>query len=128
MGDLVFRGDTENAEAPFLSTEFWKKDTRIIGIVERVFKIDGRNNYAVKLAKPVEVEGEECDVVSIGESAGLRMAMQDAKLRELRVDDTVMLLCTGEKPATKAGNSPRKNFQIEIKRRRVEEEIPEHAL
>lgn len=127
MGDQVFRGRTEDAEAPFLGSEFWKKDTRIAGVVERAFKIDGRNNYTVTLLKPVEIEGEPYDRVNVSESAGFRMAMQSARLRELRERDQVVLTCTGETPSKKAGNSPRKDFEIEVTRPQVEDEIPEYA-
>lgn len=128
MSEQVFRGRTEDAEAPFLSSEFWKQGTRIAGVVERVFKIDGRNNYAVALIKAVELDGEPYDRVSVGESAGIRMAMQVARCGDLRERDRVVLTCTGETPSKEAGKSPRKNFDIEVHRPRVEEEIPEHAL
>lgn len=120
----TFKGRSEDAEAPFLSTDFWTKDKRLVGIVDRVFKIDGRDNYAVKLAKPIELHGETVDVVFVGESAGLRMAMQAARLRELRVEDRVNLLCTGETASKEAGKSPRKNFEIEVQRPKVQGEPP----
>jgi hypothetical protein len=127
MGEQVFKGRTEDAEAPFLSSEFWKEGTRVVGVIERVFKIEGRNNYNLTLVKPVELDGEPYDRVSVGESAGLRMAMQAAKLHSLKEDDQIVLTCTGETPSKKAGNSPRKNFAIEVTRSHVEEDIPEYA-
>jgi hypothetical protein len=127
MAEQVFKGRSVDAESPFLGTDFWKKDVRIAGVVERVFKIDGRNNYTVNLLKAVEIDGEPCDVVAIGESAGLRMAMQDARLKELKEGDQIVLLCEGETPSKKAGNSPRKDFAIEVTRPQAEEEIPEYA-
>ncbi len=127
MGDQVFRGRSEDAEAPFLSTEFWKENTKIAAVVDRVFKIDGRNNYALSLVKPVELEGEPYDRVSLGESAGLRMAMQAARLRELRERDQIVLVCTGETASKKAGNSPRKNFDLEVTRPDVMDEEPEYV-
>jgi hypothetical protein len=127
MGVQVFKGRTVDAQSPFLSTEFWKKGVRVAGVIERVFKIEGRNNYAVHLLKPVEIDGEPCDVVSVGESAGLRMAMQAAKVHELREGDQVVLECEGETASKKKGNSPRKDFNIEVTRPEVEEGIPEYA-
>lgn len=126
MSSQVFKGRTEDAEAPFLSSEFWKEKKSIAGVVRRIFKIEGRNNYALDLIKPVELDGEPADRVSVGESAGLRMAMQAARLRELREGDEVVLTCTGETQSKKAGNSPRKNFEIEVTRPQVEDEIPEY--
>lgn len=127
MGAQVFKGRTADAEAPFLGSEFWKENVRVAGVVERVFKIEGRNNYTVTLIKAVEIEGEPYDRVNVSESAGLRMAMQSAKLREMREGDQVVLTCTGETPSKKAGNSPRKDFEIEVTRPQVEEEFPEYA-
>jgi hypothetical protein len=125
MGDQVFKGKSTDAEAPFLSTDFWKDGARIAGLIERVFKIDGRNNYAMRLTKAVSVEGELSEVVSVGESAGIRMAMQSARLRELRQGDQVVLICIGETASKKAGNSPRKDFQIEVTRPQAEDLPPE---
>lgn len=121
--DQVFRGRTEDAAAPFLGTDFWSKDVAIEGTVERVFKIEGRNNYAVKLQEPVEVDGEQCEEVSLGESAGFRMALQAAKVRELQEGDRIMVRCTGETASKGNGadgkpKAPRKNFEIEVMRNR----------
>jgi hypothetical protein len=116
MGDQVFRGRTGDAAAPFIPSEWWTKDKRVVGTVERVFKIEGRNNYGVRLLKPVVLDDEQCDEVSIGASAGLRMALQAARLHELREGDRIVMSCYGETPSKKAGNSPRKDFEIEVTR------------
>lgn len=128
MTEQVFKGRSVDAESPFLSTEFWAKDVRISGVVERVFKIEGRNNYALHLLKPVEIDGETCDVVSLGESAGLRMALQDARLKALREGDQITLTCEGETPSKKAGNSPRKDFAIEVTRPETADDVPPEYL
>lgn len=127
MADQVFRGRSEDAEAPFLGSEFWKDGAKIAGVVQRVFKVEGRNNYALDLLKPIEIEGEPCDRVSLGESAGLRMAMQAARLKELREMDQIVLVCTGHTASKKVGNSPRTDFEIEVTRPSADEEIPEYA-
>ena len=124
MTDQVFEGRTLDAQNPFLSTDFWQKDVRISGVVERVFKIDGRNNYAVHLLKPVVVDGESCDVVSVGESAGFRMALQEAGLRVLREGDQIELTCEGETPSKNPKNSPRKDFFLRVTRPETADDIP----
>jgi hypothetical protein len=53
------------------------------------------------------------------------MAMQSARLRELRQGDQVVLICIGETASKKAGNSPRKDFQIEVTRPQAEDLPPE---
>lgn len=116
MEEQVFKGRTEDAEAPFLGGEFWKAGIVVVGVVERVFKIEGRNNYTVNLVKPVEVENEPYDRVNVGESAGLRMAFQAARVSRLIGGDKIVLECTGETASKKAGNSPRRNFSIEVRR------------
>lgn len=128
MTDQVFKGRSVDAESPFLSTDFWKKDVRISGVVERVFKIDGRNNYAVHLLKPVEIDGEPCDVISLGESAGLRMALQDARLKALREGDQITIVCEGETPSRNPKNSPRKDFALEVTRPERPDDIPPEYL
>lgn len=127
MGDQVFRGRSEDAASPFIPSEWWEKGKSIAFVVERVFKIEGRVNYGVRLLKAVVLNGETTDEVSVGESAGFRMAMQAAHCRELRENDRVVLTCYGETPSRKAGNSPRKDFEIEVSRPEVDEAIPDYA-
>lgn len=127
MAEQVFRGRSGDAASPFIPSEWWQKGKSIAFVVERVFRIEGRNNYGVRLLKAVVLDGETTDEVSVGESAGFRMAMQAAHLKELREGDTVVMTCYGETASKKAGNSPRKDFEIEVTRQSVEEEIPEYA-
>lgn len=116
MGERMFAGKTEDAEAPFLGADFWKKGVEIEGVVERAFdSINGRC-YVLKLAQPVEVAGEEWDRVSVGNLTGFRMALQAAKLSGLQNGDRVVLFCTDLVPAKKEGFSPRVNFALTVKR------------
>jgi hypothetical protein len=124
MGERVFKGRTEDAEAPFLSAEFWKQGVKVSGVVDRVFEIEHRKNYALTLVKSVDLDGEPYDIVSIGESAGLRMAMQAARVRQLLEGDKVVVECTGTTAPKKAGNSPRVNFAIEVTRPDSDEPSP----
>jgi hypothetical protein len=132
MGDQVYRGRSEDAAAPFIPSEWWTQGKSIAFVVERVFKIEGRSNYGVRLLKAVVLDGETTEEVSIGESAGFRMALQAAHLRELREGDRVVLTCYGEtaskkKDASGKPLSPRKDFEIEVTRPEVFDEIPEYA-
>ena len=127
MSEQFFKGSSTNAGAPFLGSDFWKKDVSIAGEVERVFVIEGRHNWTLQLSKPVEIEGERCDRVNVSESAGIRMAMQDARLRDLREGDQLTLVCTGETPSKNPKKSPRIDFEIAVSRPEVEENIPEYA-
>lgn len=133
MGEQVFRGKSTDAAAPFIASDFWKDGVSIAGVIERIFKIEGRNSYSISLLKPVEIEGVECETVSLGESAGLRMALQAAKCFALQTGDQIVLTCVGETVSKKKGKdgkplSPRKDFEIEVTRPEVEGEIPEYAL
>jgi hypothetical protein len=132
MAEQVFRGRSEDAAAPFIPSEWWEKGKSIAFVVERVFKIEGRVNYGVRLLKAQVLDGETTEEVSIGESAGFRMAMQAAHCKELREGDRVVLTCYGETASKKKDASgkllsPRKDFEIEISRPEVEEYIPEYA-
>jgi hypothetical protein len=116
MAEQTFKGRTEDAEAPFLGAEFWAKGKRVTGVVERIFAVGEQQCHVLKLVTPVELEGEPLDRVSVGNSAGLRMALQAGHLTELRKGDKVSLECTGKTPSKKEGNSPRTDFEIEVTR------------
>ena len=116
MAEQVFRGKTEDAAAPFLSADFWEKDRKIVAVVDRSFKAGDKQCYALRLVKPITLDGDEVENVSIGNMAGLRMALQAAHVHELRADDKLVLTCTGKTPPKKQGNSPMVNFEVEITR------------
>jgi hypothetical protein len=125
MADQVFRGRSGDASAPFIPSAWWAKDKSVAGVVERVFLIEDRKNYGVRLLKPVVLDGETLDEVSIGESAGFRMALQAAKLRELREGDRVVFKCYGETPSKNPKHSPRKDFEIEVTRPQSDGHVPD---
>lgn len=116
MAEKVFKGRTEDAQAPFLGADWWEKEKHIAGIVERVFTVNEKPAYAVKLLKAVVLDGEEVDKVSIGNSAGFRMALQAANLSDLRVSDRLHVLCTGKTPSKTEGYSERVDFEVEVTR------------
>lgn len=119
----TFTGRTEDVEAPFLGAGFWEQGKSVSGKVIKSFQAkanDGQSLpcFVLELDDSVEVDGEEQERVSIGNMAGLKMALQACKpaLTGLRIGDTIRLECTGVKPAKKEGFSPRVNFQIEVVR------------
>lgn len=116
MAEKLYKGRTEDAAAPFLSAEFWKKGTKVSGVVEREFKAGDQQCYALRLLSPVTVDGVETDQVSIGAMAGIRMALQAAHLRGFSVADRVWIECTGQTPSKNPKNSPRVDFSVEISR------------
>jgi hypothetical protein len=116
MTEKVYKGRTEDAEAPFLSADFWKPGTKIAGMVDRVFMAGEQKCYGLSLLTPVAVDGEETNQVSLGSMAGLRMALQAARLSELQARDRVVIVCTGKTPSKKEGNSPRVDFEVEVTR------------
>jgi hypothetical protein len=109
-----FRGRTEDADSIFLGADFWKPGTKIVGKVIRSFDSENGPCYVLDLLKPVEIEGEAVQQVSIGNLTGFRMALQSAGLQKLQVEDSIHLECTGTKPTLKG--SPRANFAIEVTR------------
>jgi hypothetical protein len=116
MAEKLFKGRTEDGALPFLSAEFWKKGTKVAGVVDRLFQAGDQQCCSLHLLSPVTIDGVETDQVAVGAMAGLRMAMQAAKLRGLVEGDRVWLECTGHTAPKKNGNSPRVDFLIEVAR------------
>lgn len=120
----TFKGRTEDAEAPFLSAGFWREGKSVTGKLVKAFTVKAVNGgepqpcFVLELDDPVEVDGEEQERVSIGNMAGIKMALQGCKppLTGLRIGDVIRLECTGVKPAKKEGFSPRVNFELEVVR------------
>jgi hypothetical protein len=111
---MKFTGRTEDAAAPFLGAEFWKKGTKIIGRVVRTFKSANGDCYAIRPAQATQVNGETCEEVSVGNLTGFLMALQAAGLDRLQVGDVLYLECTGFAPTTKGHE--RANFYVEVER------------
>lgn len=116
----TFQGRTEDATAPFLNAEFWKKGTKLQGVVSRTFQIQNgtklQNCITLQLQNPVTVDGKKEELVSIGDMAGLRMALQAAGCDELQRNDAVLLECTGRTPSEDKTKSDRVDFAITISR------------
>ncbi len=120
MSGKVFEGRTVDAEAPFLSGEFWEVGKIVVGKVVRVYPttLDGKTSlaYVVELSEPVTIDGEDWDRVSIGNLAGFRMALQAGGIEELIVNDVIEMECESIKAAKKPGYSPRRNFRVKVLR------------
>lgn len=110
----TFRGRTEDADSPFLGAEFWRPGTEISGTVSRSFESENGPCYVLDLVKPVQLDGEPVEQISIGNLTGFRMSLQAAGLDRLQVRDQLFLRCTSLKSTTKG--SPRPNFDIEVHR------------
>jgi hypothetical protein len=117
----TFRGKTEDAEAPFLGAEFWEVGKSVSGKVVKLFQVkpdatkEAAQCYVIEVdGDDVMVDGEPCPRVSVGNLAGFKMAMQVAGLQSLHIGDTLELECTGVKPPTKEGYSPRLNFTLTV--------------
>jgi hypothetical protein len=130
MAKQTFSGETK--EAPFLSADFWEEGKSFKAIVNGMFEVDGRKNYTLSLLTPHELsvpvqqtdgttEEVETNVVSLGESAGLRMAFLDARIPNglLLAGDRLVLTCKGKTPSKKAGQSDRVDFRVVVERENV---------
>jgi len=126
-----FTGRTVDADAPFLGAAFWTDGKSVTGIVSKIFDTEvERKGQLVKakalqllLNEPVEVDGEEWDRVSVGNLAGIKMAIDVAKDENGRplgggiiLKDIVTLTCESRKKAKKPDYSDRLNFKLELER------------
>lgn len=111
----TFTGTSEQANAPFLEAGFWKKGVRIEGIVLRTFQTMFGENYVLHLKTPVKVKGKAEQQVSLGQNAGLKMALNACGAKKLQEDDVVILECTGTTDVGK--ESPRTDFKIAVTRK-----------
>ncbi len=113
-----YEGRTEEGEYPFVNAEFWTIGRMIRGVVVRIkeTEIEGKKSPALELEldAPVEIEGEEWERVSIGNLAGIRMALQNYRPEVIRVKDFLELECTSIKETKKEGFSNRINFRIKV--------------
>lgn len=121
----TFKGRTEDAEAPFLSADFWEPKKFISGEVLRSFDTQNGRAFVVKLDKPVKLGEEEESQISIGAMKGFEMAVQASGAGSLQKGDAIQLKCTGKEPAKKAGHSPRVNFELVVARKEVADDEAE---
>lgn len=110
-----FRGKTEDAGAPFLTAAFWKPSKSIAGTVIREFETDNGRAYGILLVTPVMVNDKTEKQISMGNSAGFRMAVDASGAPGgLLVGDKVHIECTGFTGTDKGNDMV--NFSVEINR------------
>lgn len=121
-----FSGKTQDASAPILAADFWKKGTRISGKVLRAFTTENGTCYTIQLPEKISVkrtltypkaEGTEMlDKVSVGSLKGFEMALSASGVPDgkLQVYDEVVITCTGKTPSGKG--SDQVDFSIDISR------------
>jgi hypothetical protein len=111
----IHKGKTQDAQAPMLGAAWWKKGTKIEGIISRSFETTNGLCYEVLLAKPATVNGKPEKKVAIGNLAGLKMALNAAGLDSFESGDKISLVCVGMTPG-KSGQSPRVDFDLVLDR------------
>lgn len=113
---MKFNGTTEQAKAPILSADFWKKGVTVEGMVTGSYQTRNGVCYEITLRKPIKVNGHDEEKVSIGGLKGFEMALRASGADRLEVDDAVIIKCTGLTPAEKKGYSAMVNFDVSIDR------------
>lgn len=113
-----FQGATEDALGPFLGGTWWKKGGKIEGLVQGTFETSNGMSYSVQLRKPINLDGEDRTVVSLGNLTGFVAAMRAARLPngEMIAGDVFILECTGITKANRPGYSDQPNFKITVDR------------
>lgn len=115
-----FTGSTEDAGGVFLGADFWKKGTKVEGVVQGNFMTSNGLAYNLSLKKPVKVNGEEESKVSIGNMKGFLMALRAGGIPiidgdpALLVGDALIIECTGTTPTTKGNDQV--NFKVLVER------------
>lgn len=118
-----YTGNTEDASAPILAANYWKKGTAIRGTVLRMFHTKTGICYTIKLDKPITADGKDIypaqegkvslDQVSVG-LKGFHMAIGAAGLGDLAYGDKIEATCTG---ATDTGKENEMvNFRVIVDR------------
>jgi hypothetical protein len=111
-----FAGSTEDAAAPFVGAGFWKKGTRVEGEVFGRFDTENGESFNIRLTKPVMVNGDKTDKISVGGLKGMEMALRASGVPngKFQVGDKVIIECTGSTDTTKG--SPRLDFKVLVDR------------
>jgi hypothetical protein len=119
----TFSGKSENG-SPIIGAKYWKKGTKIAGIVKGSFETSVGRAYNVSLLDEITVPGEYLSPPSkgpqkgqewsIGALKGFEMALRAAGCGDLQPRDRFVLVCTGTEKTNK-GND-RVNFEIEVTR------------
>lgn len=128
-----FSGATEEVAVPKLDAGFWSEGRTIEGVVEAIRQTEFGNPpkkvflYRLALSNSVEVEGDQCELVEVGNLSGFRMAMQAINEKHpgvlpLMKGDVLSITCSGIKRATPEQLkrdpdwSDRPNFRVSVTR------------
>ena len=114
-----FTGNTEEAGGSFLGADFWKKGMTVEGVVTGTFQTSTGEAYSLTLRKPVKVNGEDEEKVSIGGLKGFLMALRAAGVpdQQLLAGDALVIQCTGTEKASKPGYNDQINFKVTVDRK-----------
>lgn len=112
-----FQGSTEEAGGQFLGASFWKKGVRIEGIVTGSFETANGPSSSIRLNKPVKLNGDMHENVSIGNMKGFMMALRAAGVPDavLETGDAIVVECTGTTPTDKGNDQV--NFKVLVDRK-----------
>jgi hypothetical protein len=110
----TYTGKTTDAGSLILGASFWSKGMKIEGTVTRNFETANGTCYEIHLNKPVQINGENARIVSVGNLKGFQMALNAAGLETLENGDKIVLGCVGT-TSTGKGN-PRIDFQLAVSR------------
>ena len=108
-----FSAKTQDAPT-LLSAEFWQKGTKIEGEVIDLYETKNGGCFVVLLKKPIQMEGQTVKSVSIGNLAGVVMAVRASGAGELKLKDNIVLTCTGHTDTGQRSN--RVDFTVDINR------------
>ena len=120
----TFSGETRNG-APILGAGFWKKGTKLTGVVTNTFETANGVCYQLSLMDEITVPGQflfpkqDGKVTSrefaVGSLKGFEMALRACGCGELQVKDLVKIECIGLSDSGKG--SPRVDFKIDVTRK-----------
>jgi len=111
-------GSTEEGLSKFLPASFFRKGVTLAGKVVRIGENENGRHCVIALLKPVEVDGEEHSMVSIGLS-GFFLAYQATGYAPPLAKDTIAVECTGRRDTGK--ESEMVTFKVSLERSRGSE-------
>src|ERR1017187_8917834 len=86
---------TTTDQGPLLGADFWQKGVKIQGTIHGSFETRNGTCYGILLPKPLKVGKDNVKMVSVGNLAGLKMALQVAGAEKFEVGDRVLIECVG---------------------------------
>lgn len=111
----LHKGKTSDAQSPIMGAKEWKKGTKVEGTIIREFETTNGTLYEVSLKTPLKLaDGTTTKKVSLGNMAGMKMALNSCGLDHFMVNDKIILTCTGKTGTTK-GND-RTDFDLVLDR------------